>query len=107
MAGMASTEHPFWACVAPFLAAGDLDQGTLMGGRCVRAKGDFVAIPWGDDRMVVKLPRDRVAALIEAGEGRPFSPNGRVFREWLDASPTAPTGWDALLREGLGFAGRV
>jgi hypothetical protein len=37
---------------------------------------------------VVKLPRQRVAALTEAGQGRPFEPSpGRVMKQWLELSP--------------------
>ena len=81
-----------------------VEEGTMMGSRCVRLGGEFVALPgFKDTGMVVKLPRDRVAALVADGTGRPFAPAGRVFREWV-AVPNQEH-WPALLREGLAFAG--
>ncbi len=57
-------------------------------------------------RLVVKLPRERVAALVESGAGTQFDPgHGRPMREWLSVDPEAPLDWDALSREALVFVG--
>jgi hypothetical protein len=32
---------------------------------------------------VVKLPRERVAELVESRAGDPFAPAGKVLREWV------------------------
>lgn len=97
----------FWDHVAPLLAAGAIDEGTIMGGRCVRLRGEFLAMPYHrGPGLVVKLPRERVVALIAAGAGAPFSPNGRVFREWLHVPCYDAALWDALLAEGREFVTR-
>ena len=58
-------------------------------------------------RLVVKLPRSRVDALIEAGEGVRFDANkGTPMREWLSLSPQSRLDWPALATEALDFAGR-
>ena len=58
------------------------------------------------DRLVVKLPKSRVDALISAGEGARFDPgHGRVMKEWLSAAMDSRTDWLALAEEALKFVG--
>ena len=65
----------------------------MMGYPCVRLAGQFLASY--DDKagcLVVKLPRERVAELVETGTGDPFAPAGKVFREWVvDPHDRPPT----------------
>lgn len=80
-------------------------RSTMMGHPCVRRAGRFFASfdPKGDC-LVVKLPADRVEALIDKGTGAPFAPNGKVFREWVSIPEPDPSGWARLLAEALDFA---
>ncbi len=81
-------------------------EGTVMGGRCLRVGKEFLAlVDCKGSGLVAKLPRARVAALIEAGVGTALSPAGRVFKEWLSV-PTRnrQRRWDSL-REGIEFVG--
>ena len=80
-----------------------LEEGTLMNGRCVRVDGAFLAMAFGEAGLVVKLPRTRVAELIEQGIGQPFAPAGKVFAEWASVPECDPDRWRALLLEGVGF----
>lgn len=58
-------------------------------------------------RLVVKLPKARVDALVAAGEGVRFDANkGTPMKEWFSLDPTSPHEWLALAREALEFAGR-
>lgn len=83
-----------------------ITEGTIMGGRCLRVNGQFLALAgYKDAGMVVKLPRERVASLIAADEGRPFAPAGRVFREWVSIPIVDAGRWLALLKEGVAFVG--
>jgi TfoX/Sxy family transcriptional regulator of competence genes len=57
-----------------------------------------------EDRLVVKLPRQRVEALIAAGEGERFDPgHGRLMKEWLTVAPTSEERWLPLASEALEF----
>ncbi len=56
--------------------------------------------------LVVKLPRDRVSELISHGDGEPFAPAGKVFREWVLVRVYSPELWDQLLEEGRTFVSR-
>ncbi len=54
--------------------------------------------------LVVKLPKERVDALVAAGQGEHFDPgHGRPMKEWLSLSPTADEDWIALATEALKF----
>src|SRR5262252_8610438 len=45
-------------------------------------------------RLVVKLPKARVDALVAAGEGQRFDPgHGRLMKEWLALEPASELEW--------------
>ncbi len=52
----------------------------------------------------MKLPRERVAELVERGQGDPFAPAGRVFGEWVAISPVDRKLWQMVLAEAVYFA---
>lgn len=59
------------------------------------------------DRLVVKLPRQRVDALIASGEGERFDPgHGRLMREWLTVDPSRADLWLPLATEARAFVSR-
>lgn len=75
-----------------------------MGGRCARVGGEFLGlVDFKGSGLVVKLPRQRVQELIDAGVGRPFAPAGRVFSEWVSIPQRDRRRWRSLLREGVDF----
>lgn len=53
------------------------------------------------DRLVVKLPRQRVGELIGTGAGEPFEAGGRPMKEWVGFPPRSPVDWTALAVEAL------
>lgn len=94
----------FWDAAAPLLADGVVEEGTIMGGPCLRSGGEFVGMPHHKGPgIVVKLPRDRVGALVDAGEGAPFAPAGKVFGEWVLVEAHDEDRWTSLLRESVAF----
>lgn len=100
---MSTDEEHFWALVDELRAEDSrVHEGTIMGGRCVRVDGEFLAlVGFRDSGLVVKLPRERVGRLVDEGVGAPFAPAGRVFREWVAVADR--TRWPGLLREGVAF----
>ena len=56
-------------------------------------------------KLVVKLPKPRVDALIASGEGERFDPrhDGRLMKEWVTLEPTSDEGWLPLAREAMEF----
>ncbi|MEM9072178.1 MAG: hypothetical protein AAGE52_26970 [Myxococcota bacterium] len=102
-----TAETMFWE-LAEELQADDkrVVEGTIMNSRCLRVGKDFLAlVNHKGSGLVVKLPRERVAELIEEGVGESFAPAGRVFREWVSIPKPNRKRWRALLREGIDFVG--
>ena len=103
-----SNEQLFWDLVGSLqLENPRLEEGTIMGGRCVRVAGEFLAlVDFKGSGLVVKLPRERVAELIAQGVGRHFAPAGKVFQEWVSIPAANPRQWRALLLEGIAFVSK-
>lgn len=100
-------EKLFWQ-LATELAKKDprIIDGTIMNGPCLRVEKEFLAlVNHKGSGLVVKLPRTRVAELIEEGVGRPFAPAGRVFKEWVSVPEPNRRRWRALMLEGIEFVG--
>jgi hypothetical protein len=82
-------------------------EGTIMNGRCLRVGKEFLAlVDHKGSGLVVKLPKSRVAELIDNGTGRPFAPAKKVFKEWLSVPTPDRRRWRALLAEGVSFVAR-
>ncbi len=107
--GERAAEHgKFWEVAEPLLGSGRLVEGTMMGHQCLRsaATNGFVAtVERSSGRLVVKLPKARVAELVESGEGAPFAPAGKVFREWVALSDGDEARWAELIEESIDFVG--
>ena len=76
------------------------------GSQALKVNGSIFAMVTGG-RLVVKLPRDRVEALIAEGTGAPFdSGKGRPMKEWVAVAADDDRTWLALAREALAFVSR-
>ena len=96
----------FWDLAEPIMASGRAEEGELMRSRCLRVNGDFLAMPeYRTGDLVVKLPADRVAELIEQDLGLAFTPAKKVFKEWVQVPGRDEALWSALLDEALAFVG--
>ena len=96
--------------VAAFAASPDVavggtpaGRGRVFGSGALTVDGRIFAM-LSHGTLVVKLPRTRVEALVEAGEGERFDPgHGRVMREWLSVRPGLEQRWQDLAMEALAF----
>lgn len=71
----------------------------------LRIRGKIYAIR-NDDELILKLPRERVEALIDSGTGRAWGPgSGRIMREWVAVSGTRHLDWASLTSEARAFVG--
>lgn len=94
----------FEALLAALQAERPIEKGTMMGFPCIRINGDFFASAnhvSGD--LIVKLPKTRVSELIDSGEGEPFAPAGRAFKEWVSIPSRDAGHWRQLADEALEF----
>jgi hypothetical protein len=80
-------------------------SGSGFGSTALRFHNKIFAMLAGG-RLVVKLPKARVDALVEAGDGIRFDANkGRPMKEWLSLDPASERAWLPLAREALDFVG--
>jgi len=103
---MAQTdEDVFWELIDELQTEDPrVEEGTIMGGRCARVAGEFLAlVDFKGSGLVVKLPKSRVAELIEQGHGQPFAPAGKVFKEWVSVPERDRRRWRSLLKQGVAF----
>lgn len=98
-------EELFWQLAEPLLADPAVTRSTMMGLPCLRRNGRFFAsLDRRSQALLVKLPADRVTALIAASHAEPFAPAGRVFREWAALPRPDRRRWRTLLNEAHRFA---
>ena len=100
-------EQRYSEIVTTFLRRpGVTQQGRGFGSSALKVRGKMFATLSSSRAFVVKLPRQRVDALVAAGHGRPFEPGpGRVMKEWLELSAASGQYWASLAEEALAFAG--
>jgi hypothetical protein len=76
------------------------------GSSALKVDGSIFAMLSGGG-LVVKLPRSRVAALIQAGVGTPFDAGkGTPMKEWLAVEGEDRDTWFGLASESLNFVSR-
>jgi hypothetical protein len=102
---MPTDQDVFWEIVEELQAAAPrVSESTIMGGRCVRVGGEFLAlVDYEGSGLVIKLPKALVAELIESGTGKPFGPGKKIFGVWASIPTCARRRWRSLLDEGIAF----
>jgi len=95
----------FAAVVDAFARDRRVTSGTMMASVGLKVGGKIFAMLVRGD-LVVKLPRDRVAELVDAGLGRQFDPqrDGRLMKEWVVLAGDVPP-WVEVAREAFDFVG--
>ncbi len=96
--------------VAEFATVPDvIPPGTTrgFGSNALRVQGMIFAM-LVRERLVLKLPADRVAELVDADEGAYFDANkGKPMKNWLSLREESTMDWSLLAREALQFVGRA
>ncbi|WP_168800470.1 hypothetical protein [Cellulomonas telluris] len=70
----------------------------------LRVHGRIVAMT-PSDHLVVKLPRERVAALVASGAGLSFPEARPPMREWVRIASDDPEVWRGFVAESLAYVG--
>ena len=95
---------PRLAAVARDFEAARAAPSRKFGSNGFKVNGKLFAL-FTQGTLVVKLPRDRVVALVAAKVGKPFDPgHGRLMKEWLTVTD-ASAPWIVLAREAHAFVG--
>ena len=82
----------------------DISEGKGFGSSGQLKVGDKIFAMLVRGELVLKLPRRRVDALVEQGEGTRFDAGkGKPMREWFVLSPTSKKRWPPLAEEALDF----
>ena len=74
------------------------------GSRGLKVDGKVFAMP-SKGRLVVKLPRERVAALIASKTGQKYVLGARTMKEWVAVPDDTAASWRARAREARKFVG--
>ena len=75
---------------------------TTFGSSALKVNDKIFAMLSARGEFVVKLPRQRVDALVAAEDGERFEMgHGRAMKEWVAIHPTAEADWVALAREAM------
>jgi hypothetical protein len=105
----ANPEERYAAVVETFLGDAEATDGTSVGkgfGASALKINNKIFAMLVQGTLVVKLPVERVDALIAARVGERFDPgHGRPMREWLTVDPASEVDWLALAREARTFVG--
>jgi hypothetical protein len=82
-----------------------LEGGRGFGSNALRVHGKIFAM-LVRGRLVVKLPKGRVDALVDSAAGVRFDANkGTPMKEWLSMEPASTVDWESIAREALAFVG--
>ena len=101
-------EERYATLVEALLSNADVALGSAgkkgFGSSALCLRGSIFAM-LSNGRLVVKLPRQRVDALVAAGDGERFDPrhDGRLMKEWVVVDPTSEEEWLDLSREAMEF----
>jgi hypothetical protein len=98
-------ETRYAALVETFEGRGDaIQSGRGFGSTGLRAENGKIFAMLVQGKLVVKLPRQRVDALVASGDGERFdSGGGRIMKEWLALAPTSEMAWLPIAEEARVF----
>lgn len=100
-------EERFAALVDEFISEPSVSppqRGNAFGASALKIHGKVFAMLSGG-KLVLKLPRQRVDALVTARAGARFDPrrDGRLMKEWIVVDSTSDEEWLSLAQEALAF----
>jgi hypothetical protein len=93
----------FAALAARYLGDPQIEHGTGFGSAPGLRVGGKIFAMLPRDRLVVKLPAERCAAIVAAGEGELLVIGRRTMREWVELDGGDPGAWAALADDALAY----
>jgi hypothetical protein len=90
-----------WQQLVADTEGNDVSRGKMFGSEGLRTGTKFFAI-WWHERLVLKLPADRLQELVAADHGEPFEPmEGRRMNGWIVLGDAVD--WPPVVEEARGF----
>lgn len=82
------------------------ERGHAFGASALKTHGKVFAM-LSKGKLVLKLPKPRVDALVADAAGERFDPrrDGRVMKEWVVIDSTSDDVWLSLAQEAMAFVG--
>jgi hypothetical protein len=109
MAGSGRTPHRgeelFAELTADLRGRPGVDEGRMLRSPGLRIDTRFFAFVGNDDRLIVKLPRERVDALVGQGIATPVTVGDRTMKEWVALPYTGDEAWRPFIEEALAYVG--
>ena len=85
----------------------DIAEKKMFGTTALTSKGKVFAFLW-KEKLVLKLPKDRVSDIIASKKGAYFDPgHGRISKEWVTITPSTQNEWINLSKEAKAFVASV
>ncbi|SRR5229473_4974312 len=98
-------EAQFEPVVRVFHSDTKVTQARMFGSPGLKINGKVFAM-LVKGKLVVKLPKERVDALVASGDGQHFDPgHGRLMKEWVAIAPVTKEKWLSLAKEARDFVG--
>jgi len=83
-------------------------KGKGFGSKGLKVARKLFAFKSSKGKLALKLPKERVDALVSSGTGEYFDPgHGRLMKEWIAIDLRARALWLRLAREALEHAART
>lgn len=90
-----------WKDLVEQSVGGPVIQGTMFGSKGLRTGRKFFAV-WWHEKLVTKLPPERLQELVSTGRAEPFEPmEGRPMNGWVIVDPSAD--WLPLVNEARAY----
>jgi len=102
----ADARRVYDALVAAWLGEAGVTLGRALQNEVLKVNNKIFAF-LSRDRLVVKLPAARAAAMVTAGEAEVFESGGRRLKEWVAVPAVDPDRWQALMADAHGYVGGV
>jgi hypothetical protein len=90
-----------------FLSRDGVDLGWIFGSQGLRIRGKIFGFLGHEGDLVVKLPAERVAALVSEQGARRLRTGEREMREWLVVTQDQSDLWAGCLEEAFAFVDRI
>jgi TfoX/Sxy family transcriptional regulator of competence genes len=107
MAVSAESQRLLDELAVDYLGNPGVSRGRMFASEGLKVNGKIFAFIGSDNRLIVKVPADRVLELVDNGTAERLTQGRRTMREWvtapLAAAPLGAERWAALVAESFAY----